>query len=75
MEGKIILEPIPEEAELVEKDGLLIVRPRVTENLSNCVQQDRKDRIAQLTQKIADMDLPVAEWNQMEREIEQEHLK
>jgi len=28
-----------------------------------------------LTQKIADMDLPVAEWSQMEREIERGHLK
>ncbi len=28
-----------------------------------------------LTQKIADMDLPVADWGQMEQEIEQGHLK
>lgn len=28
-----------------------------------------------LTQKIADMDLPAADWRQMEREIEQGHLK
>ena len=70
-----MLEPIPEEVELVEKDGLLIVRPRATENLSNCVQQDQEDRVAQLTKKIADMDLPVAEWSQMEQEIEPGHLK
>ena len=28
-----------------------------------------------LTQKIADMDLPVSGWEQMEEEIEQGHLK
>ncbi len=70
-----MIKPITEKAELIEKDGLLVVRTRVTGNLTNCVQKDREDRIAQLTHKIADMDLPIADWGQMEKEIEQEHLK
>jgi hypothetical protein len=28
-----------------------------------------------ITQKIADMDLPVSDWNLMEEEIEEEHLR
>jgi bifunctional DNA-binding transcriptional regulator/antitoxin component of YhaV-PrlF toxin-antitoxin module len=28
-----------------------------------------------ITQKIADMDLPVSDWSQMEQEIEEGHLK
>lgn len=46
-EGKITLEPIPEEPELIEKDGLLIVRPRITGKITNCVKQDREERIFQ----------------------------
>lgn len=47
-EGRITLEPITEEPELVEKDGLLVVRPRISGNLKNCVQQNREERIFQL---------------------------
>ncbi len=28
-----------------------------------------------ITQKIADMDLPISDWSQMEQEIEEGHLK
>jgi len=46
--GRIMLEPIPEEPELIEKDGLLVVRPRITGNITNSVQRDREERISQL---------------------------
>jgi hypothetical protein len=41
------LEPLPEDPELIDKDGLLVVRPRITGNIANWVQQDRDERIAQ----------------------------
>lgn len=47
-EGRIVLEPLPEDPELIEKDGLLVVRPRITGNIANWVQQDRDDRITSL---------------------------
>lgn len=51
-DGKLVLEPLPEEPELIEKDGLLFVRPRVTGNLIDFVQQDREERIASLGQGV-----------------------
>jgi len=56
-EGGIMLEPISEEAELIEKDGLLVVRPRITGNISNCVQKDREDRIAQFSKDLNESSL------------------
>jgi len=50
--GRIVLEPLPEEPELIEKDGLLVVRPRITGNIANWVQQDRDERIAQLSKEL-----------------------
>jgi bifunctional DNA-binding transcriptional regulator/antitoxin component of YhaV-PrlF toxin-antitoxin module len=50
-EGRIILEPLPEEPELIEKDGLLVVRPRLTGNILDWVQQDRDERIAHLSKE------------------------
>lgn len=47
-EGRIVLEPLPEEPELIKKDGLLVVRPRLTGNILDWVQQDRDERIAHL---------------------------
>jgi bifunctional DNA-binding transcriptional regulator/antitoxin component of YhaV-PrlF toxin-antitoxin module len=51
-DGKIVLEPLPEEPELVEKDGLLFVRPRITGNLVDFVQQEREERIANLAKGV-----------------------
>lgn len=51
-DGKIVLEPLPEEPELVEKDGLLFVRPRITGNLIDFVQQYREERIANLAKGV-----------------------
>jgi bifunctional DNA-binding transcriptional regulator/antitoxin component of YhaV-PrlF toxin-antitoxin module len=56
-EGRIMLEPVSEEAELIEKDGLLVVRPRVTGNLMDCVQQDRDERILQFTKDLNESSL------------------
>jgi hypothetical protein len=50
-EGRIVLEPLPEDPELIEKDGLLVVRPRITGNIVNWVQQDRDDRITHLSRE------------------------
>ena len=41
-----------EDPELIDKDGLLIVRPRITGNIANLVQQDRDERIAQLSKEL-----------------------
>lgn len=46
MEGRIVLEPLPEDPELIEKNGLLVVRPRLTGNILDWVQQDRDERMA-----------------------------
>jgi bifunctional DNA-binding transcriptional regulator/antitoxin component of YhaV-PrlF toxin-antitoxin module len=50
-EGRIVLEPLPAEPELVERDGLLIVRPRITGNIVEWVQRDREERIAHLSKE------------------------
>jgi len=50
-EGRIVLEPLPEDPELIEKDGLLVVRPRLTGNISDWVQQDRDERLAHLSKE------------------------
>jgi hypothetical protein len=50
-EGRIVLESLPEDPELIEKDGLLVVRPRITGNITNWVQQDRDDRITHLSRE------------------------
>ncbi len=50
--GRIVLGPLPENPELIEKDGLLLVRPRITGNIANSVQQDRAERIAQLSKEL-----------------------
>ena len=51
-EGRIVLEPLPENPELIEKDGLLVVRPRITGNIANWVQQDRDERLAHLSKEL-----------------------
>ena len=52
----------PETDVIIElTDGGIFIRPRLT--------------ATPLTQKIADMDLPISDWSQMEQEIEAEHLK
>lgn len=50
-EGRIVLEPLPENPELIEKDGLLVVRPRITGNIANWVEQGRDDRLSQLSKE------------------------
>ena len=47
-DGKITLEPIEEEPDLIEKDGLLIVRPKLTGDIEDAVRQHRERRISDL---------------------------
>ena len=42
--GKITLEQTSDEPELIEKNGLLVVRPKITGNIETIVQQDRDGR-------------------------------
>ena len=48
-EGRIVLEPLPEEPELVEEDGLLLVNSRFIGSIKDWVQEDRDARIAHLS--------------------------
>ena len=52
--GKISLEPINEEPELIEKDGLLIVRPKITGDIVQSVQQNRVKRISKLVEEFSE---------------------
>lgn len=45
IDGKISLEPISEEPELINKNGILVVRPKVTGDIKDVVQRDRQERI------------------------------
>jgi bifunctional DNA-binding transcriptional regulator/antitoxin component of YhaV-PrlF toxin-antitoxin module len=45
IDGKISLEPILEEPELINKNGILVVRPQITGDIRNVVQRDRQERI------------------------------
>ena len=47
-DGKIVLEPLSEDPEIIEDDGLLLVRPRITGNIMDCVQQVREERITHI---------------------------
>lgn len=50
-DGRIVLEPLPEDPELIDKDGLLVVRPRITGNILDWVKQDRDERIAHFSKE------------------------
>ena len=53
---------LPETDVLIElKDGGVFIKPKLT--------------TTPITQKIAEMDLPVSDWNVMEKEIAEGHLK
>lgn len=53
---------LPESDVIIElTDDGIFIKPKLTATL--------------ITQRIADMDLPVSDWNQMEKEIEEGHLK
>jgi len=45
MDGKISLEPISEEPEVINKNGILVVRPKITGDIKDVVQRDRQGRI------------------------------
>jgi len=48
-DGRIVLEPLPEEPELIEEDGLLLVNSRFIGITKDWVQEDRDARIAHLS--------------------------
>jgi len=52
-DGRIVLEPLPADPELIDKNGLLVVRPRITGNIVDWVQQDRDERIAHLSKEFS----------------------
>ncbi|UCE08343.1 MAG: hypothetical protein JSW07_10125 [bacterium] len=48
IDGKISLEPISEKPELIDKNGILVVQPKITGDIDNVMQRDRKERIDKL---------------------------
>lgn len=51
-DGKITLEPLSEEPEIIEKDGLLVVRPKITGNIEDFVKEVREQRMSELMKDI-----------------------
>ena len=45
IDGKISLEPISEQPELINKNGILVVRPKITGDIKDAVERDRQERI------------------------------
>ena len=43
--GRISLEPIWEQPELINKNGIMVVRPQFTGDVKDIVQSDREERI------------------------------
>ncbi len=48
--GEVTLVPIEKEREalLVEKDGILVIRAQITEDITDIVERDREERIAKI---------------------------
>ena len=46
-EGKITLQPLSEDPKVIEKDGLLVIRPQITGELADVVQHNREARISE----------------------------
>ncbi len=47
-DDNIVLQPIPQEPKLVEKDGVLVVRPLSAGDILDEVVKDRKERISNI---------------------------
>lgn len=45
IDGKMSLEPISEEPELINENGILVVRPKITGDVQDALQRDRQERI------------------------------
>jgi|GEM_PF-3543063 len=46
--GKITLQPVRRDPDLINKNGLLVIRPQITGELANAVEQNREARVAEL---------------------------
>lgn len=45
---KIILEPVEEEPVIIEKDGILVIHAQLTDDISDIVEKNREQRIADI---------------------------